>query len=225
VAGFGTGGSTVGAVRPVELVRRVGLSTAESAALVVLAAGALVALALLYVLSRDTATVTSSAPLQVVGTPVGAPTPAPTELVVHVAGHVVHPGLVSLPAGARVADAIAAAGGPRRGAVLDGLNLARLVTDGEQLVVGDGKTPAAIASGPAPAAAGAPASPGAVVKVSLNQATVAQLDTLPGIGPVLAQRIVDHRDSIGGFTEVGQLRDVPGIGEKTFQALADLVTL
>ena len=146
------------------------------------------------------------------------------EVIVHVAGAVARPGVYTMPGGSRVGDAVQEAGGPLRKAVLDGLNLARPLTDGEQVVVPDRGSAAAPAAGGAPASpgvAGAPAAP----TVSLNQATVADLEALPGIGPVLAERIISHRDSIGGFKEVGELRDVPGIGEKTFQSLAPLVSL
>lgn len=146
-------------------------------------------------------------------------------VVVHVAGLVAAPGVHELPAGARVADALAAAGGPLPEAWLDGLNLARPVNDGEQLVV-----PAWGADDGAPDAGGGPAAPvaGGIRPdgtVDLNRATAAELETLPGVGPVTAERIVLHREEHGPFTAVGQLRDVHGIGEKTFQSLADLVSV
>ncbi|BCL13394.1 hypothetical protein GCM10017556_11330 [Micromonospora sagamiensis] len=161
--------------------------------------------------------------------PVGA-APEPSsgsggiELVVAVAGRVRRPGLVRLPAGARVADAIEAAGGAHPGVDVALLNPARKVTDGELIVVGVTPPPGAgpPTAGAAPGAAG-PAVPGA--KVNLNTATVAQLDTLPGVGPVLAQRIVDHRDRQGGFRSVGDLRQVEGIGDARYEQLKDLVTV
>ena len=137
-----------------------------------------------------------------------------TELVVSVAGQVVHPGLVRLQAGARVADAVQAAGGPAPGTDLTGVNLARRLTDGEHVVVG-------------PAAPGEPAgeSPsGQGARVDLNTATLAELDALPGIGPVTARRILDWRSAHGRFASVDQLREVDGIGEARFAQLRDLVT-
>lgn len=148
------------------------------------------------------------------------------DVVVHVAGAVRRPGVYTLPGGSRVADAVEAAGNGTDKAVFDGLNLARPLTDGEQVVVpekGEDQPGSPAPSAGAPASAAPTA--GAAATVSLNAATVADLETLPGIGPVLAQRILDYRESIGGFTEIGQLREVPGIGEKTFQALSELVSL
>lgn len=138
-------------------------------------------------------------------------------LVVAVAGKVRRPGVVRLPPGSRVADAVAAAGGAVPGTDLAMLNLARKVVDGEQIVVG---APAP-AGGPQPA--GAPPQPGALL--NLNAATAAQLDTLPGVGPVLAQRLVEYRTANGGFRSVDQLREVEGIGESRFQRLKELVTV
>ena len=205
------------------MFRRLRCTPVEAGAFVVLVAGAAAAVGLLWWLSApripNAAVTATPAPSESVEVLAG-------EVVVHVAGAVRRPGVYTLPGGSRVGDAVTAAGGPRRRAVLDGLNLARALTDGEQVLV-----PSAPAPGPSEAGAPAPSgSPGAAAdpstqKVSLNAATVADLDTLPDIGPVLAQRIIDHRDSIGGFTDIAQLRDVPGIGEKTFQSLVDLVTL
>ena len=131
----------------------------------------------------------------------------PTEVVVAVAGKVRRPGLVRLPLGSRVDDAVRAAGGLLPGASTELLNLARRLVDGEQVLVGIGPPPGAPAAGPA-----APA-PGGLL--DLNAAGVADLDALPGIGPVLAQRIVDWRTENGRFASVDQLREVTGIGETT----------
>jgi competence protein ComEA len=153
--------------------------------------------------------------------PPAAPPPvAGAALVVSVAGKVRHPGLVRLPDGSRVADAIAKAGGPLRGADLTMLNLARRVTDGEQILVGLPQPP------PGPGAApGGAASPAGGGKVDLNRATLEQLDALPGIGPVTAQRILDWRAKHGRFASVDQLREVEGIGERRFGQLRMQVTL
>ncbi|SCG64068.1 competence protein ComEA [Micromonospora halophytica] len=143
------------------------------------------------------------------------------ELVVAVAGKVRRPGLVRVPAGARVADAVQAAGGALPGVDVALLNPARKVTDGELILVGVAAPPGVPAGAP-PAAGGAPA-PGQ--PLNLNTATLAQLDALPGVGPVLAQRILAHRDRQGGFRSVGDLRQVEGIGDARYEQLKDLVTV
>ncbi|MGA5556704.1 helix-hairpin-helix domain-containing protein [Streptomyces lavendulocolor] len=141
-------------------------------------------------------------------------------VVVDVSGKVREPGVLRLPAGSRVADALRAAGGARPGTDLTGLNRARVVMDGEHIVVGAPAPPA----GQAPPGASAPAGPGGGTgPVSLNSATVEQLDTLPGVGPVLARHIVDYRTSHGGFRSVDELREVNGIGERRFADLRPLV--
>ncbi|HEU5157613.1 MAG TPA: ComEA family DNA-binding protein [Streptosporangiaceae bacterium] len=134
--------------------------------------------------------------------------------VVDVAGKVRHPGVVTLRPGARVIDAIKAAGGLRPGAGPGALNLARPVADGEQILVG------ATAS-PQPAAA--PAAPGAGARLDLNAATVEQFDQLPGVGPVLARRIVDYRTQHGAFRGVEELQEVTGIGSRKYADIKDLV--
>ena len=143
---------------------------------------------------------------------VAAATPSAAPLVVDVAGDVRRPGLVRLPPGSRVADAITAAGGLRPGATTDGLNLARKLVDGEQVVVG----------GPPPAPG---ATPSAGTLLDLNAATAEQLDALPGVGPVLAQRIVDWRNTHGRFASIDQLREVSGIGARKFETLRALLTV
>ena len=152
--------------------------------------------------------------------PMGEVAETTETVVVSVVGQVVRPGLVTLPSGARVADAIAAAGGLLPAADPASVNLAAEVADGEQLAVG---VPAAAAPG-GPVAAGAPAGSGGGL-VDLNTAGVAELDALPGIGPVLAQRIVDHRSQQGSFRSVEELDDVPGIGPAIAAELAELVTV
>ncbi|WP_222193248.1 ComEA family DNA-binding protein [Modestobacter italicus] len=141
-----------------------------------------------------------------------APVPSGT-VVVSVVGQVAAPGLVTLPAGARVADALAAAGGLLPAADPASVNAAAVLTDGEQIAIGVPGVAAPAAAGPT--AAGGP--------LDLNSATVADLDALPGIGPVLAQRIVDHRTAQGPFTSVEQLDDVSGIGPAIYGELAERV--
>jgi len=160
-----------------------------------------------------------------VSTPVrvdGGATPTPSRSAmayVHVAGRVRRPGLYRLPSGARLAAAIERAGGPARRADLAKVNLAARIEDGQQIVV-----PRVGAAGPEAAGAdGSGAAAGAGAKVSLASATVEQLDGVDGIGPTLAKRIIDYRDSHGGFRSVGQLREVEGIGAKRFEALREAV--
>ncbi|HYT09786.1 MAG TPA: ComEA family DNA-binding protein [Mycobacteriales bacterium] len=138
-------------------------------------------------------------------------------LVVAVTGRVRRPGVVTVPAGARVIDALRAAGGPLPGADLAMLNLARKLADGELVVVG---LPGAPSDPAAPGSAGAGAAGG---QVDLNTATLEQLDGLPGVGPVLAQRILDWRAEHGHFATVDQLREVSGIGDAKFTQLRDRV--
>ncbi len=142
----------------------------------------------------------------------------PTELVVDVIGEVATPGIVTVPPGSRVYEAIEAAGGLDGEVDTSGVNLARVLEDGEQIIVGPAPE---VAPGPAgsPGAAGAPAG-----KISLNRATVEQLDTLPGVGPVTAAAIIAWRDENGSFSSVEDLLDVTGIGDVTFAELRDLVT-
>ncbi|MFD5539232.1 helix-hairpin-helix domain-containing protein [Streptomyces sp. NPDC127079] len=147
------------------------------------------------------------------------------EIVVDVTGKVREPGVHTLPAGSRVTDALRAAGGVRPGADTDGLNRARFLMDGEQIVVG-GPAPPAGAGQAAQAgqvAGGAVAGAGPSAPISLNTATVEQLDALPGVGPVLAQHIVEYRTQHVGFRSVDELRQVKGIGDRRFSDLRDLV--
>jgi competence protein ComEA len=147
--------------------------------------------------------------------PAGSTTPSASGsgAVVQVIGEVRRPGLVRLPSGARVADAVAAAGGLRPGGGTGGLNLARLVVDGEQIVVASDVPIVAGGNGDP----GAGATPGDVV--DLNTATLSDLDALPGVGPVMAGRILDYRAAHGRFTSIDQLREISGIGARTFERL------
>jgi len=138
------------------------------------------------------------------------------EVVVAVTGKVRRPGLVRLPAGSRVADAVQAAGGSLPGADLTMLNLARKVTDGELIAVGIAAAAEGGGTDPAAATGG---------KVNINSADLTQLQSLPGIGPVLAQAILDHRTKHGPFGSVADLRQVSGIGDTRYEQLKDLVTV
>jgi competence protein ComEA len=144
-------------------------------------------------------------------------------VAVHVAGRVRRPGLVRLPAGSRVHDAIRAAGGVTSGADLDAVNLARKLTDGEQVRVpgpGDPAPPLIPGAAPTPGTPdGGPSAP-----LDLNTATLEQLDALPGVGEVTAGRILAYR-SAHPFTAVDQLLEVPGIGQRRYDQLKDLVTV
>jgi competence protein ComEA len=141
---------------------------------------------------------------------------------VHVAGAVRQPGLLHLRQGARVAEAVERAGGTLPRADLAGVNLAAKLEDGQQVIVpvrgavpsAPGTAPPGTASSAAPGSAGVP-------KLSLGTVTVEQLDQLDGIGPTLAQRIIEYRTEHGGFRSLGELRDVEGIGEKRFEALRE----
>lgn len=197
------------------------MSSAEAAALLVLLLGA-VALTVVAVWPSVSAgtdppepgpsPATPSAGPTAIGGPAGTPTP--TVVVVHVDGLVARPGVVTLPAGARVVDAVAAAGGLLPGADTASLNLARPLQDGEQVVVTDGSIPA-----PGPTNGAGPATVDADGRVDLNLATVEDLQALPGVGPVTAERIVAHREQLGRFTDVVQLLEVPGIGPTRFADL------
>ena len=142
-----------------------------------------------------------------------APLQAATGTIeVHVAGWVSSPGVFELPEGAIVADAVAAAGGMRVGARADLVNLAASLHSGEQVVI---PGPEAVEGGSGTGSGNGP--------IAVNRATASELEALPGVGPVLAERIVAHRDQIGGFERVEDLLQVPGIGESKLAAIRDLV--
>ncbi|MEB0001641.1 helix-hairpin-helix domain-containing protein [Cryobacterium sp. 10S3] len=154
-------------------------------------------------------------------------------ILVHVLGAVLRPGLFELPVGARVVDAVSAAGGFTAAADPAGTNLARPLADGEQVYLpaigetvpgGAGGTGGTGGTGGSAAGSGGAAGLPAV-KINLNRATVSELDALPRIGPAMAQRIVDYRSANGPFAAIEDLRNVTGIGDKTFEALKDLVTV
>ena len=145
--------------------------------------------------------------------------PRAAAVVVHVAGAVAHPGVLELPAGSRVVDAVDGAGGLTPEADGLRLNLAALVGDGERVyvpAVGEPDPPSP--AGGAPSGSAAPAGP-----ININSADAAALETLPGVGPATAAAIVEHRERIGRFSSVDQLLDVRGIGEAKLEAMRDLV--
>ncbi len=228
-------GKALAATVPATLRGRVAVGPAQLSVVALLVAAAL-ALTCWWVIHDDSAPVPApglQAPATpLVSVPPGDASPVASEptspdatgaragtVTVDVEGKVRRPGIAVLDTGARVVDALDAAGGARRGADLSGLNLARVLVDGEQIVVGQ----------PAPAgvAASAVPSPGAAaaVLVNLNTATLAELETLPEVGPVTATSIVSWRDEHGGFTAVEELLEVDGIGDATLAKLAPYVTL
>ncbi|MPZ70783.1 MAG: ComEA family DNA-binding protein [Actinobacteria bacterium] len=145
-------------------------------------------------------------------------TPEVEGVVVHVAGKVRHPGLYTLPSGARVADAIEAAGGPRAGADLDLLNLAELLVDGTKVeVLGAGAAPSVSST--------TPVTPNAPAVININTADQITLEEIPGIGPVKAAAIIEHRDASGPFTAVEGLLEVTGIGPATLESLRPYVAV
>jgi competence protein ComEA len=166
------------------------------------------------------------------------PAPAKQVIWVDVAGAVARPGLYSLPDGARVAAALEKAGGVRAKADRAAVNLAAKLTDGQQVFVPSrgsvavgagasgvaGAGAAGSAGGASGGTAGASAAGGSGARISLSSATQAQLEQLDGIGPALAQRIIEYREQHGGFKSVDQLQEVSGIGEKRFQALKDSIS-
>ncbi len=149
--------------------------------------------------------------------------PAATSVTVDVAGKVRRPGIAVLDPGSRVVDALEAAGGARRGVDLSSINLARVLVDGEQILVGLG-----VAAPPVPGlppGSGPGSSPGAGALVNLNLAGQAELETLPEVGPVTAQAILAWRDEHGGFSAIDELLEVNGIGEVTLETIAPFVTI
>jgi competence protein ComEA len=148
---------------------------------------------------------------------------------VQVDGSVAHPGIYQLPAGSRVQDGILAAGGCGKNADTSMLNLAARLKDGEKIVVPEKGTPAA----PAPArtrtvapprVSATPAVKGGL-QVNINRASAAELETLPGIGPYLAQQIITYRQAHGPFKRIEDILDVPGIGPKTFEKIKNLISI
>lgn len=193
-----------------------GIPLARSHA-VIAALAALVALALVGRRLADVGTAHTEAPAR--ATLSQLEPAAPARLVVHVAGAVRRPGVYRFGDGARVANAIARAGGSTRRADLTAVNLAAPLADGQQVLVPAVVAPALPSASAPPSAAAAPAGG----KVHLSAATVEQLDGLPGIGPVTAQKIVDWRTAHGPFRTVEDLDAIPGIGPSRIEQLRDLV--
>jgi competence protein ComEA len=224
---------------PATLQGRVSLGAGHVAVLSVVAAVALAVTAFVTIRARPTVApvpqahispATSSAPPTTTASGSASPSPAGAQppgqpeasgsVVVDVAGKVRRPGVATLPAGSRVVDAIRQAGGARPGVDLTSLNLARVLTDGEQILVGVAPAPGVAAS----ASSQPGASPGGAL-VNLNTATLDELDSLPGVGPVTAQKILDWRTAHGSFTAIDELLEVDGIGEKTLADMAPHLTL
>ena len=194
----------------------------EAGALAVLGVLVLIGAGLAYVRARPAAAVPPPAGgVSSTASPSGSAAPSNT-IVVDVVGAVRKPGVYDFAQGARVIDAVRAAGGLLPGAEPQAVNLARPLVDGEQIVVPKkGETPAAAA--PGTGGGGSAQQPGG--KVNINSATAGDFENLPGIGPVLAQKIVDYRDQHGPFRSIQDLMKVSGIGQKKFDSLQAYVTV
>jgi competence protein ComEA len=186
--------------------------------------GVCVALAVLALVGQRLAQAGAASEPEPVAAELEAVAAAPEHavLVVHVVGEVRRPGLYRLRDGARIADAVRRAGGAARGADLAALNLAAPLVDGIQVLVPSREAPTAQAPTATSSSGGGAAAAGLVV--SLSSATVEELDQLPGVGPITAQKIVDYRSEHGPFASVDDLDAVPGIGPTRIEQLRDLVT-
>jgi competence protein ComEA len=222
---------------PPTLQGRVRLTSAHLAVVAVLVAGALAVTAWWVVRADGSETSlppVSSTPSALAAVPAPSSTPSPSasaagsssatsgSVVVDVAGKVRRPGIATLPPGSRVVDALEAAGGARPGVRLGTLNLARVLTDGEQIVVGVPARPGVAASAVSAPSAGPG---GSTPMVNINTASQAELEELPGVGPVTAQAILAFRTENGAFTSVDGLLEVSGIGDATLAKISPFVTL
>jgi competence protein ComEA len=183
--------------------------------------------ALLVVAGDATPTAPGMAPTAPGAAPAPTVTAAAMLVTVYASGAVQHPGVYTLPTSARVAELLQLAGGPAPDADLDQVNLALRLHDEEQVFFPHRGTPVAApaAAGPAAAAQAAGSAPAPPAVVNLNSAPAAALETLPGIGPALAARIVEYRTAHGRFTRIEQIQDVPGIGPKLFDRVRAYVTV
>lgn len=160
-----------------------------------------------------------------------APTKAP--IAVHVIGAVPRPGLYQFSEGARVQDAIDAAGGLLASSNTDAINLAALLTDGQQLDIPYRSGEARVDDDSSPSLPGSSQATATPVSssnsngdlININTATLSELDSLPGIGPSLAQRIIDYREENGAFSTIEEIMDVSGVGPSTFENIKDLITV
>jgi competence protein ComEA len=185
----------------------------QKRALIILATFCLGVGGFFFLNSRPAATLQSAPEILQEITPSYAESTTST-VIVNVAGKVVNPGVYELPTGSRVVDALTMAGNQIRGVDISDINLARLLVDGEQILVG---TP------PAAVAKKAAARVTSNNPLDLNRATASQLDTLPGIGPVTAQRILDYRTKVGRINAVDELRKISGLGGAKFEEIKDLL--
>lgn len=161
------------------------------------------------------------------GTPIALqPPPEPPPLVVHVSGGVEQPGVYTLPAGSRLQQAVEAAGGLLPQADTQNINLAAPLQDGEKVTIPTlAPTAPPVSRGPGETGIPLPLPAPTSSLININTATQAELESLPGIGPVTAQKIIQYRQEHGPFQSIEEIMNVPGIGEKTFDAIKDLITV
>jgi competence protein ComEA len=192
----------------------------ERAVLIVFAAFLAIGGIFFFLAQGSASSAASSKPLPAITFP-ATPTVAPI-IVVDVSGKVVKPGVYKLPVGSRAIDALDAAGGAKSGVDVSDINLAHVLTDGEQVIVG---APKIVLSSAKSKSKGKLANPTANSPINVNTATTAQLDSLPGIGPVMAARIIAYRAKSGLFKVLTDLRKVPGMGASKFAEIQNLIRL